>query len=148
MTLRTLPLSSHLTRQPVIRLASSLYPVISLITADVLLARNFLRWMEPYAVVGRVFSSGEALLNDVDGAQTQLLVLAPTAPDLPLGTLLRQLRLSGEADVVCLDEQGDVATAVEALRAGALDIVDSPQAELSLIRHVQRILGNGLPRSA
>ena len=129
-------------------MASSPYPVISLITADVRLARDFLRWMEPYAVVGRVFPSGQALLHDVDGAQTQLLVLAPAAPDLPLGTLLRQLRLRGEADVVCLDEQGDVATAVEALRAGAIDIVDSPQAELSLIRHVQRILGSGLPRSA
>ena len=129
-------------------MASPPYPVISLITADVRLARDFLRWMEPYAVVGRVFPSGQALLHDVDGAQTQLLVLAPAAPDLPLGTLLRQLRLRGEADVVCLDEQGDVATAVEALRAGAIDIVDSPQAELSLIRHVQRILGSGLPRSA
>ena len=129
-------------------MASPLYPVISLITADVRLARDFLRWMEPYAVVGRVFPSGQAMLNDVDGAQTQLLVLAPAAPDLPLGTLLRQLRLRGEADAVCLDEQGDVATAVEALRAGAIDIVDSPQAELSLIRHVQRILGSGLPRSA
>ncbi len=137
-----------MTRQRVTRLASPLYPVISLITADVRLARDFLRWMEPYAVVGRVFPSGQAMLNDVDGAQTQLLVLAPAAPDLPLGTLLRQLRLRGEADAVCLDEQGDVATAVEALRAGAIDIVDSPQAELSLIRHVQRILGSGLPRSA
>ena len=137
-----------MTRQRVTRLASPLYPVISLITADVRLARDFLRWMEPYAVVGRVFPSGQAMLNDVDGAQTQLLVLAPAAPDLPLGTLLRQLRLRGEADAVCLDEQGDVATAVEALRAGAIDIVDSPQAELSLIRHVQRILGSGPPRSA
>ena len=138
----------HLTRQRVTRLASPPYPVISLITADVRLARDFLRWMEPYAVVGRVFPSGQALLNDVDGAQTQLLVLTPAAPDLPLGALLRQLRLRGEADAICLDEQGDVATAVEALRAGAIDIVDSPQAELSLIRHVQRILGSGLPRSA
>ncbi len=138
----------HLTRQRVTRLASPPYPVISLITADVRLARDFLRWMEPYAVVGRVFPSGQALLNDVDGAQTQLLVLTPAAPDLPLGALLRQLRLRGEADAICLDEQGDVATAVEALRAGAIDIVGSPQAELALVRHVQRILGSGLPRSA
>lgn len=97
---------------------------------------------------GRVFPSGQALLNDVDGAQTQLLVLASAVTDLPLGTLLRQLRLHGEADAICLDEQGDVASAVEALRAGAIDIVDLPQAELALIRHVQRILGSGLPRSA
>ena len=138
----------HLTRQRVTRLASPPYPVISLITADVRLARDFLRWMEPYAVVGRVFPSGQALLNDVDGAQTQLLVLTPAAPDLPLGALLRQLRLRGEADAICLDEQGDVATAVEALRAGAIDIVGRPQAELALVRHVQRILGSGLPRSA
>jgi len=138
----------HLTRQRVTRLASPPYPVISLITADVRLARDFLRWMEPYTVVGRVFPSGQALLNDVDGAQTQLLVLTPAAPDLPLGALLRQLRLRGEADAICLDEQGDVATAVEALRAGAIDIVGSPQAELALVRHVQRILGSGLPRSA
>ena len=137
-----------MTRQRVTRLASPPYPVISLITADVRLARDFLRWMEPYAVVGRVFPSGQALLNDVDGAQTQLLVLTPAAPDLPLGALLRQLRLRGEADAICLDEQGDVATAVEALRAGAIDIVGSPQAELALVRHVQRILGSGLPRSA
>lgn len=138
----------HFSRQRVTRLASPPYPVISLITADVRLARDFLRWMEPYAVVGRVFPSGQALLNDVDGAQTQLLVLTPAAPDLPLGALLRQLRLRGEADAICLDEQGDVATAVEALRAGAIDIVGSPQAELALVRHVQRILGSGLPRSA
>ena len=94
-------------------MASLLYPVISLITTNGRLAGDFLAWMEPYAVLGRVFPSGQALLNDVDGAQTQLLVLASAASDLPLGTLLRQLRLRGEADAICLDEQG-VNTHLEA----------------------------------
>ena len=70
-------------------MASLLHPVISLITTNARLAGDFLGWMEPYAVLGRVFPSGETLLNDVDGAQTQLLVLASAASDLPLGTLLR-----------------------------------------------------------
>jgi FixJ family two-component response regulator len=104
--------------------------------------------MQPYAVVGRVFPSGQALLKDQDGARSQLLVLAPAAPDMPLRDLLGHLRQYGEADVICLDEQDDVASAVSALRAGALDIVDSSHAEVALVRHVQRILGNGLPRSA
>jgi FixJ family two-component response regulator len=129
-------------------LASSTYPIVSLVTADARLGRDFLRWMQPYAVVGRVFPSGQALLQDPDGANTQLLVLAPAAPDLSLRDLLGQLRRHGEADVICLDEQGDVAGAVSALRTGALDIVDTSQAEIALVRHVQRILGNGLPRSA
>lgn len=129
-------------------MASSTYPVVSLITADARLGRDFLRWMQPYAVVGRVFPSGQALLKDQDGAHSQLLVLAPAAPDMPLRDLLGHLRQYGEADVICLDEQDDVASAVSALRAGALDIVDSSHAEVALVRHVQRILGNGLPRSA
>ena len=129
-------------------MASSLYPVVSLITTDSQLGRDFLRWLQPYAVVVRVFGSGQALLEDPEGAHTQLLVLAPGAPDLPLRELLSQLRQRGEADVICLDEQDDVDSAVKALRAGALDIVDTAHAELALIRHVQRILGSSLPRSA
>lgn len=104
--------------------------------------------MQPYAVVGRVFASGQALLKDPDGARSQLLVLAPAAPDLPLREILGELRQHGAADAICIDEQDDVANAVSALRAGALDVVDSSHAELALMRHVQRLLGQGLPRSA
>lgn len=129
-------------------MVSSSYPVVSLITADPRLSRDFLRWLQPYAVVGRVFASAQALLKDADGRRSQLLVLAPAAPDLALRELLGQLRQQGAADIICLDEQDDVAGAVDALRAGAIDIVDSNHAELALVRHVQRILGNSLPRSA
>lgn len=129
-------------------MVSSSYPVVSLITADPRLARDFLRWLQPYAVIGRVFATGQALLNDADGAHSQLLVLSPAATAPPLRELLGQLRQHGAADIICLDDQDDVASAVNSLRAGALDIVDSNHAELALIRHVQRILGNSLPRSA
>lgn len=129
-------------------MASSLYPVVSLITANASLGGDFLRWLQPYAVVARVFPSGQALLKDPEGARSQLLVLAPAAPDLALPELLGALRQHGAADIVCLDEQDDVASAVNALRAGALDVVDTSHAELALLRHVQRILGNSLPRSA
>ena len=119
------------------------YPVVSLITVDPRLGRDFLRWVQPYAVQPRVFASGEALLGDLEGARTRLLLLAPKAPDLPLRDLLRRLRESGTAEVICLDDEDDVPAAVDALRCGAVDILEAGKAEIGLVRHLQRILAHG-----
>ena len=125
-------------------MSPSLYPVVSLITANSHLGREFLRWVQPYAVQPRVFASGEAMLRDEQGAKTRLLLLAPKAPDIPLKDLLRRLRETGTAEVICLDDQDDVPSAVDALRCGAVDILEVGKAEVGLVRHLQRILANGM----
>lgn len=124
-------------------MSPSAYPIVSLITANPRLGTAFLRWVQPYAVQPRVFASGEALLGDADGAKTRLLVLAPKAPDISLKDLLLRLRAAGTAEVICLDEQDDVPSAVDALRCGAVDILEVGKAEVGLARHLQRILAHG-----
>ncbi len=118
-------------------------PVVSLITANPSLGSAFLRWMRPYAVQPRVFASAAALLDDAEGLRTRLLLLAPKAPDLSLRELLDSLRKAGSVDVICLDEDDDVPGAVDALRGGAVDILEVGKAEIGLARHLRRILANG-----
>lgn len=124
-------------------MSSIAFPVVSLITADPRLGSAFLRWMQPYAVQPRVFASGAAMLGDAEGARTRLLLLAPKAPDLSLRELLGRLRKAGTVEVICLDDEDDVPGAVDALRGGAVDILEVGQAEVGLARHLRRILATG-----
>ncbi len=71
-------------------------------------------------------------------------------PDMTGIELIRSLRAQGvDAPVILLAAESDVATAVAAMRAGALDFIEKPHVDRLLAWHVRRLIddGTGEPRA-
>lgn len=71
-------------------------------------------------------------------------------PDMTGVELIQSLRARGVgAPVILLAAESDVATAVAAMRAGALDFIEKPHVDRLLAWHVRRLIddGTGEPRA-
>jgi len=88
-----------------------------------------------------VFDSAEALLAAIDEKQVQVLVTGLELPGINGVELLRELRKRGrQVPTILLAGESDVATAVDAIRAGAMDFIQKPVIERILLRRVRDAL--------
>jgi FixJ family two-component response regulator len=89
----------------------------------------------------RVFESAEALLAALDDMPMRVLVAALELPGMSGLELLHALRERGrEVPTILLAGESDVATAVGAIRAGAVDFIQKPVIDRILLRRVQDAL--------
>lgn len=87
------------------------------------------------------FDSAEALLAAIDETSAQVLVSGLELPGMNGVELLRELRQQGhQVPTILLAGESDVATAVEAIRAGAMDFIQKPVIERILLRRVRDAL--------
>lgn len=87
------------------------------------------------------FDSAEALLAAIDKQPAQVLVTALELPGMNGVELLREMRQRGRpVPTILLAGESDVATAVEAIRAGAMDFIQKPVIERILLRRVRDAL--------
>jgi len=95
------------------------------------------------------YDSGRAVLDAV-GADTPVCVICDLElPDMTGIEVITALRARGNTSpVILLAAGGDVATAVTAMRAGALDFIEKPEVDRLLGWHVHRLLeGTGALRA-
>ena len=89
----------------------------------------------------RVFESAEALLEAREPPAICVLVAGLELPGMSGLELLQALRSRGcTAPTILLAGQSDVATAVGAIRAGAVDFMQKPVIDRVLLRRVQDAL--------
>ncbi|NGX17583.1 response regulator [Wenzhouxiangella sp. XN24] len=87
------------------------------------------------------FDSAEALLAAIDEKQAQVLVTGLELPGMNGIELLRELRKQGrQVPTIVLAGESDVATAVDAIRAGAMDFIQKPVIERIVLRRVRDAL--------
>lgn len=87
------------------------------------------------------FASAEALLEALDPAQVAVLVVDLDLPGQSGIELLQALRARGcPAPTIMLAGESDVATAVGAIRAGAIDFIQKPVIDRILLRRVRDAL--------
>jgi FixJ family two-component response regulator len=89
----------------------------------------------------RGYRTGRALLDDIGTDAPACVICEMRLPDmtgLELLDQLRQRRLG--VPLILMSRDGDVSTAVAAMRAGALDFVEKPQVDQLLAWHVHRLL--------
>lgn len=118
---------------------------VFIVDPDEALARRLAAVFAGMGATVRVFTSAEALLALPD------LAPACVVSELRLGGMsgveligaLRQRRCT--APVILLSSNAEVATAVSAMRAGALDFIEKPAVERLLTWHVSRLLEGGAP---
>ena len=90
----------------------------------------------------RRFASAAELLAGVDNG-TACVICDAQLPDMPSDAVISALRArEHDVPVIILAEEGDVATAVTAMRAGALDFIEKAHADRLLIWHLRRLLEN------
>lgn len=89
----------------------------------------------------RAFESAEALLGAFDESNPKVLVASLELPGLSGLKLLQELRRRGhQVPTILLAAESDVATAVEAIRAGAVDFIQKPVIDRILLRRVRDAL--------
>lgn len=97
--------------------------------------------MEAAGLSARTYDSAEAFLKAVDRAEPGCVVTDVRMPDMSGIDLLH--RLSDRLDrfpVIVLTGQADVPMAVEALKAGALDLIEKPFAADGILAAVTKAL--------
>jgi len=122
--------------------------IVYLLDTDEALVRRLADLLAPMGADVRIFRSGQAMLTDLD-LQPLCVVAEMRLPDMTGVELIGALRRRGvTAPVILLSAESDVATAVSAMRAGALDFIEKPHVDRLLAWHVRRLLeGRDIPAS-
>ncbi len=86
----------------------------------------------------RVYESATSFLAGLPTLQAGCLITDVRMPDMTGLELLQQLRGKGiKLPVIVITGHGDIPLAVEAMRCGALDFIEKPFAEESILRAVR-----------
>jgi FixJ family two-component response regulator len=89
----------------------------------------------------RCFPSAEALLEALEGLTPSVLISRLELPGMTGVELIRELAGRGHAPpTILLSSAADVATAVNAMRAGAVDFIQRPVVDRILLRRVRDAL--------
>ena len=98
------------------------------IVDDDLAVRQSLAFLLATAGIGvRLYDSASGLLNSLGGATSGCVVTDVRMPEIGGLELLRRLRAAGSSlPVIVMTGHGDVALAVEAMKAGAADFIEKP----------------------
>ena len=87
------------------------------------------------------FESAEALLDALDRLEIAMLVTGLDLPGMNGVELLNELRTRGvQVPAIVIAGDSDVATAVGAIRAGAMDFIQKPVIDRILLRRVRDAL--------
>lgn len=121
---------------------------VFIVDPDEALARRLAALFTGLGATVRVFPTAEALL--ASPAVAPACVVSELRLDgmngIALIGALRQRRC--EAPVILMSSNAEVATAVSAMRAGALDFIEKPAVERLLTWHVGRLLEGSAPQGA
>lgn len=104
-----------------------------------------LRWLEPELcraglAVAR-FSSAERFLGSVARTGPGVVILESTLPGMSGLDLQRRLtEMELDLPLIFLSRDADVPTAVQAIRAGAVDFLEKPAAPARLLRRIRQAL--------
>ena len=89
-------------------------------------------------LIVRVYESATSFLAGLATLQAGCLITDVRMPDMTGLELLQQLRGKGiKLPVIVITGHGDIPLAVEAMKCGALDFIEKPFAEESILRTVR-----------
>lgn len=117
--------------------------LICIVDPDETLARRIASLIGTLGPEPRIYADGQAMLAAA-GYEPLAVISEMRLPDMSGVELIAALRAKGQrAPVILLADDGDVATAVTAIRGGALDFIEKPNVDRLLAWHVSRLLEHG-----
>lgn len=113
---------------------------VFIVERDEALVRRLSELLSGLGAQVRTFASGTAALAAADPAPA-CVISELELPDMSGIELIGALRARGmRVPVILMAATADVATAVQAMRAGALDFIEKPHVDRLLAWHVGRLL--------
>jgi two-component system response regulator FixJ len=120
-------------------------PIVCIADPDEALTRRIADLLEGLGTCVRTYRSGQALLDDL-AAHTLCVISEASLPDMTGVELIETLRKRVPGTpVILLATDGDVAAAVTAMRAGALDFIEKPHVDRLLAWRVRHLMENDAP---
>ena len=113
-------------------------------------ARDSLRWLvESVGHKVRTYGSARAFFDAYDPQQPGCLVLDLRMPGASGIEMQEQLRNTGaEIPIIVITGHADVATAVRAMKAGAVDFIEKPFSDQLFLDHIHRCIEQDVERRA
>lgn len=116
-------------------------PIVYIVSADAAVRDSAKQLIEAVGLPARTFAFLSAFLDAVTPGHHGCLVLDVYKGDL--GDAQQQARLATACTRmpgILIVDRGDVPMAVEAVKAGAMDIVQKPYADENLLSHIKQAL--------
>ena len=122
-------------------------PIVCIADPDEALARRLADLLEALGTQVRSYASGRALLDEL-AAGTVCVISEARLPDMSGIELIEALRARlPDVPVILLATDGDVAAAVAAMRAGALDFIEKPHVDRLLAWRIRHLLERDGPEA-
>ncbi len=119
----------------------ALEPIVFIVDDDEALRETLTRLVESVGLSARTFDSATSFLEVYEPQQPGCLVLDVRMRGMSGLDLLSTLRARDSAlPVIMMSAYGDVATAVRAMKAGALDFVEKPFSNQAMLELIQQSL--------
>jgi two-component system, LuxR family, response regulator FixJ len=116
-------------------------PTVFIVDDEAAIRDSLCLLMQSARIDARAFASGGEYLAQFSPSDAGCLILDVRMPDADGLSLQRELAARGSRmPVIILTGHGDVDTAVEAMRAGAMDFVQKPFDSKSLLKTVQEAI--------
>jgi FixJ family two-component response regulator len=117
-------------------------PLVCVVDADPEVRRNVGALLGALGADARGYATAQEFLATLATEVPVCVVADAHLPDLPGLELLRELRARGlQIPTILLSTDADIAGAVTAMRAGALDFIEKPYIDRALVTQVAPILG-------
>ncbi len=115
-------------------------PIVCMADPDQALTRRLADLVETLGTEVRRYTAGRALLDDL-APGTVCVISEARLPDMTGIELMESLRARApDVPVILLASDGDVAAAVAAMRAGALDFIEKPHVDRLIVWRVRHLL--------
>lgn len=122
-------------------IASSHEPTLCVVDGDAHERKSLVELLTGLGAPVLSFDSGEDLLGQLADTDIALLVADVRLPGISGIELLRQIRDRGVgAPMILISGESDLATAVDAMRAGAVDFIEKPIIDRIVLRRAKAAL--------
>lgn len=106
---------------------------------DVEVSRSLTLFLNSVGLEARGYTSGEQFLSEVEGLQPGCILLDIRMAGLDAFDVMKSLGSSRERlATIVMTGHGDIATAVKAMRSGAVDFIEKPFEEELILRAITR----------
>lgn len=121
--------------------APRLPALVHVVDDDEAVRDSFRVMLEASGYAARTWASGIDLLRAIPGIEPGCIVVDVRMPDIDGLTLLRKLR-DGKVrlPIIVITGHGDIPMAVEAMKAGAVDFVEKPFVQDSMLESIRMAL--------
>ena len=112
--------------------------VVHIVDDDEAVRQSLAFMLSTAGIPVRVYESATSFLNALGNAQEGCLITDVCMPEMTGVELLRELKSrSIEIPAIVITGQGDIALAVEAMKAGAIDFIEKPFEEAVILASVR-----------